>query len=167
MGGTLVCSSTLGEGTEFVFTFELPVAQAPEDQFTEKGADLSGRKILLVEDNELNREIATEILSEGGILVTEVCNGAEAVELLQQRGIASFDAVLMDIQMPVMDGYTATRLIRSMTEPAAATVPIIAMTADAFAEDKRRALEAGFTAHLAKPVNMATLIDTLSIYMNA
>ena len=122
-------------------------------------------KILLVEDNELNREIALEILSEGGILVTEATNGAEALETLRSAEPGAFDAVLMDIQMPVMDGYTATKAIRAMEAPQFSQIPIIAMTADAFAEDKRRALEAGFTAHIAKPVNMATLIDTLAQYI--
>lgn len=165
MGGTLVCSSSLGNGTEFVFSFELPVADAPTGRKDTTKADLSGRKILLVEDNELNREIACEILSGGSIQVTEVTNGAEAVECLRSSPPGTFDAVLMDIQMPVMDGYTATRMIRQMENPAIANLPIIAMTADAFAEDKRRALEAGFTAHIAKPVNMATLIETLSQYI--
>ena len=165
MGGTLVCSSSLGNGTEFVFSFELPVADAPAGQEDTTKADLSGRKILLVEDNELNREIACEILSGGSIQVTEVTNGAEAVECLRSSPPGTFDAVLMDIQMPVMDGYTATRMIRQMENPAISNLPIIAMTADAFAEDKRRALEAGFTAHIAKPVNMATLIETLSQYI--
>ena len=165
MGGTLVCSSALGKGTEFVFTFELPIAYAPESRQPIAEADLSGKKILLVEDNDLNREIAEEILSEGGILVSEATNGAEAVEILRLAAPGDFDAVLMDIQMPVMDGYTATRIIRGLDNTAIANLPIIAMTADAFAEDKRRALEAGFTAHIAKPVNMATLIETLSQYI--
>lgn len=165
MGGTLVCSSALGKGTEFVFTFELPIAYAPESRQPIAEADLSGKKILLVEDNDLNREIAEEILSEGGILVTEATNGAEALEILRLAAPGDFDAVLMDIQMPVMDGYTATRIIRTLDNAAVANLPIIAMTADAFAEDKRRALEAGFTAHIAKPVNMATLIETLSQYI--
>ena len=165
MGGTLVCSSALGKGTEFVFTFELPIAYALESRQPIAEADLSGKKILLVEDNDLNREIAEEILSEGGILVTEATNGAEALEILRLAAPGDFDAVLMDIQMPVMDGYTATRIIRTLDNAAVANLPIIAMTADAFAEDKRRALEAGFTAHIAKPVNMATLIETLSQYI--
>ena len=165
MGGTLVCSSALGKGTEFVFTFELPIAYALESRQPIAEADLSGKKILLVEDNDLNREIAEEILSEGGILVTEATNGAEALEILRLAAPGDFDAVLMDIQMPVMDGYTATRIIRTLDNAAVANLPIIAMTADAFTEDKRRALEAGFTAHIAKPVNMATLIETLSQYI--
>jgi len=165
MGGQLTFTSRLGEGTEFRFRFTLPVAPAPASTPQVETPSLAGKKILLVEDNELNREIATEILSEGGILVTEAHNGAEAVELLRGSAPGSFDAVLMDIQMPVMDGYQATRIIRRMPDPAIAELPIIAMTADAFAEDKRRALEAGMTAHISKPVNMATLIDTLSLYL--
>ena len=128
-------------------------------------ADLRGRKILLVEDNELNREIALAILTEGGIRVTEATNGAEALETLSAAGTGAFDAVLMDIQMPVMDGYTAVRKIRAMEDPQTSRIPIIAMTADAFAEDRKRALEAGFTAHIAKPVNMATLIETPAQYV--
>ena len=166
MNGTLTCTSTKGVGTEFVFTFELPVAEAPKAVQTAGPADLTGRKLLLVEDNELNREIALEILTEGGIRVTEATNGAEALEILRSAAPGDFDAVLMDIQMPVMDGYTATRAIRAMEDPVLSQLPIIAMTADAFAEDKRRALEAGFTAHIAKPVNMATLIETLAQYIH-
>ena len=166
MNGTLSCTSEKGKGTEFVFTFELPVADAPQRVQPMGPVDLTGRKILLVEDNELNREIAREILSDGGILVTEVTNGAEALETLSSGGAGAFDAVLMDIQMPVMDGYTATRKIRAMEDPAFSRIPIIAMTADAFAEDKQRALEAGFTAHIAKPVNMATLIENLAQYIH-
>ena len=165
MDGTLTCTSQKGVGSEFVFTFELPVAQAPERTQSIRSADLTGKKVLLVEDNELNREIAMEILTEDGLLVTEVTNGAEALEMLRSAGPGAFDAVLMDIQMPVMDGYTATREIRAMEEPLIAGLPIIAMTADAFAEDKRRALEAGFTAHIAKPLNMATLVETLAQYI--
>ena len=165
MDGTLTCTSQKGVGSEFVLTFELPVAQAPEHTQSAGSADLTGRKILLVEDNDLNREIAMEILTEDGLLVTEVTNGAEALEALRARGPGAFDAVLMDIQMPVMDGYTATKAIRAMEDPLTARIPIIAMTADAFAEDRRRALEAGFSAHIAKPLNMATLAETLAQYI--
>ena len=167
MGGTLVCSSTVDLGTEFVFSFELPIAHAPQNREIVQKANLSGRKILLVEDNELNREIAMEILTEDGVEVTEARNGSEALEILCGTAPGTFDAVLMDIQMPVMDGYTATRIIRELADPLIAGIPIIAMTADAFAEDKRRALEAGFTGHIAKPVNMATLIDTISQYIHS
>jgi CheY-like chemotaxis protein len=165
MEGDLTFTSKQGEGTEFRFRFTLPVAPAPGEKPQKAASDLTGRKILLVEDNELNREIAMEILTEDGLLVTEACNGAEAVELLKAAAPGTFDAVLMDIQMPVMGGYEATRVIRKMEGDYYARLPIIAMTADAFAEDKRRALAAGMTAHISKPVNMVTLIETLSAYI--
>ena len=124
--------------------------------------DLQGKRILLVEDNELNREITREILASEGIVVSEAVNGAQAVERMRQAAPGDFDAVLMDIQMPVMDGYEATRQIRKLPDPHLAGIPIIAMTANAFDEDKRRAQEAGMNAHIAKPVNAKTILTVLA-----
>ena len=120
-----------------------------------------------MEDNELNREIAREILTQEGLEVTEAVNGAQGVEILQSARPGEFDAVLMDIQMPVMDGYQATREIRKLPNPELARIPIIAMTADAFAEDKRRALDAGMNEHISKPVNVKTLLNVLARYIAA
>ncbi len=162
MEGELRCTSKPGQGTEFVFTFQVPVAPAPARKESCGTPDLKGKRILLVEDNELNREIAREILMEEGIAVTEAVNGAQAVELVRFARPGDYDAVLMDIQMPVMDGYEATRQIRLLPNPLLSGIPIIAMTADAFAEDKRRALEAGMNDHIAKPVNVKTLLTVLA-----
>ncbi|MCI8594719.1 MAG: response regulator [Oscillospiraceae bacterium] len=120
-----------------------------------------GKRILLTEDNELNREIATEILQEAGFVVESVENGKEAVETVRAAQPGWYDAVLMDIQMPIMDGYTATRAIRALPNPALAQLPIIAMTANAFDEDRRAAQEAGMNAHVAKPIDIPVLLETL------
>ena len=167
MGGTLRCTSKPGQGTEFVFAFQGAVAPAPVRQEPSRTPDLHGKRILLVEDNELNREIAREILTQEGLEVTEAVNGAQGVEILQSARPGEFDAVLMDIQMPVMDGYQATREIRKLPNPELARIPIIAMTADAFAEDKRRALDAGMNEHISKPVNVKTLLNVLARYIAA
>ena len=167
MGGTLRCTSKPGQGTEFVFAFQGAVAPAPVRQEPSRTPDLQGKRILLVEDNELNREIAREILTQEGLEVTEAVNGAQGVEILQSARPGEFDAVLMDIQMPVMDGYQATREIRKLPNPELARIPIIAMTADAFAEDKRRALDAGMNEHISKPVNVKTLLNVLARYIAA
>lgn len=165
MGGDLRCTSRMGEGTEFVFSFQVPVAPAPSRQESDPSPDLKGKRILLVEDNELNREIAREILTGENMEVTEAANGAQAVECVRLAKPGDIDAVLMDIQMPVMDGYEATRQIRRLPDPLLSGIPIIAMTADAFAEDKRRALEAGMNDHIAKPVNVKTLLTVLAKYI--
>ena len=167
MGGELLCTSAPNQGTEFVFRFRTSVAPAPVRQEASETPELKGKRVLLVEDNELNREIAREILTEEGIQVTEAVNGAEAVERMRFAKPGEYHAVLMDIQMPVMDGYEATRQIRLLPNPRLAGVPIIAMTADAFAEDKRRALEAGMNAHIAKPVNVKTLLTVLAEHITA
>ena len=127
----------------------------------EKNADFKGKQILLVEDNELNREIAQEILREYGFLVDTAENGAVAVEKVSTAAPGSYDLVLMDVQMPIMDGYTATRKIRALDDPARATLPIIAMTANAFDEDRRNALESGMNGFLSKPIVIGDLVQEL------
>lgn len=119
------------------------------------------KMVLLVEDNELNREIATEILKEAGFLVDSAENGREACDKLENAVPGYYDLVLMDIQMPIMDGYAATCAIRSMENPAAATIPIIAMTANAFEEDRKQALKAGMNGHLAKPIDVDKMMSLL------
>lgn len=120
-----------------------------------------GKRILLAEDNELNREIATEILQEAGFLVESVENGQQACDKMQQAAPGYYSLILMDIQMPIMDGYAATRTIRGMENPAASTIPIIAMTANAFEEDRKQALEAGMNGHLAKPIDVDKMMELL------
>ena len=126
----------------------------------------AGRHILLVEDNELNREIATEILTEAGFEIDTAENGLLALEAVRDAAAGTFDLVLMDVQMPVMDGYTATRAIRALPDPAKARLPIIAMTANAFEEDKNAAAAAGMDGHVGKPVDVPVLLRTLSDILN-
>ena len=111
-----------------------------------------------MEDNALNREIAIEILKEAGFLVDTAGDGVEAVEKMEQSAPGQYDLILMDIQMPRMDGYTATRKIRAMDDPRKANIPIVAMTANAFDEDRKKAFAAGMNAHVAKPIDMAVFV---------
>ena len=134
---------------------------AAQELLPQKDADFKGRQILLVEDNELNREIAQEILREYGFRVDTAENGAVAVEKVSTAAPGSYDLVLMDVQMPVMDGYTATRQIRALENPALAGVPILAMTANAFDEDRRRAMESGMNGFLSKPIVIGDLVQEL------
>ena len=134
---------------------------AAQELLPEKDADFKDRHILLVEDNELNREIAQEILREYGFRVDTAENGAVAVEKVSTAAPGSYDLVLMDVQMPIMDGYTATRQIRALADPALAKIPIIAMTANAFDEDRRNALESGMSGFLSKPIVIGDLVQEL------
>ena len=136
-------------------------ADAVQRLLPEKNADFKGKHILLVEDNELNREIAQEILREYGFLVDSAENGAVAVEKVSTAAPGSYDLVLMDVQMPIMDGYTATRKIRALDDPARAKIPILAMTANAFDEDRRNALESGMNGFLSKPIVIDDLVQEL------
>ena len=136
-------------------------ADAVQRLLPEKNADFKGKHILLVEDNELNREIAQEILQEYGFLVDSAENGAVAVEKVSTAAPGSYDLVLMDVQMPIMDGYTATRKIRALDDPARAKLPILAMTANAFDEDRRNALESGMNGFLSKPIVIDDLVQEL------
>ena len=143
------------------FSGRAPATDAAQGLLPEKNADFKGKQILLVEDNELNREIAQEILREYGFLVDTAENGAVAVEKVSTAAPGSYDLVLMDVQMPIMDGYTATRKIRALDDPARATLPIIAMTANAFDEDRRNALESGMNGFLSKPIVIGDLVQEL------
>ena len=134
---------------------------AAQGLLPDKNADFKGKHILLVEDNELNREIAQEILREYGFLVDSAENGAVAVEKVSTAAPGSYDLVLMDVQMPIMDGYTATRQIRALDDPARAKLPILAMTANAFDEDRRNALESGMNGFLSKPIVIGDLVQEL------
>ena len=134
---------------------------AEQELLPEKNADFEGKHILLVEDNELNREIAQEILREYGFRVDTAENGAVAVEKVSAAAPGSYDLILMDVQMPVMDGYTATRTIRALDDPARAKLPILAMTANAFDEDRRNALESGMNGFLSKPIVIGDLVQEL------
>lgn len=166
MGGTIDVSSTPEKGTEFVlqFTFKLQEQTQPEQQSSNETAstiDFSGKRLLVVEDNELNMEITCEILCEAGFLTETAENGQIAVEMVQNSAAGYYDAILMDIQMPVMNGYQASRAIRSLTDKSLAQIPIIALTANAFDEDKKEALANGMNAHIAKPLDIGVLYETL------
>ena len=137
------------------------LTDASQELLPEEDADFKDRRILLVEDNELNREIAQEILREYGFRVDTAENGAVAVEKVRTAAPGSYDLVLMDVQMPVMDGYTATRQIRALEDPALAGIPILAMTANAFDEDRRNAMESGMNGFLSKPIVIGDLVQEL------
>lgn len=168
MGGEITCKSRMGEGTEFLFAFRLRTAltEEKEEECPEINYDLQNKRILLVEDIDLNREIAMEVLRAEGCIIEEAENGEQAVSLVLGSEPGYYDAVLMDIQMPVMDGHTAARKIRSSKNQALAEVPIIAMTANAFEEDKRKALDAGMNEHIAKPIDTAALKQVLAKILN-
>ncbi len=170
MNGTITVASELGNGS--VFTVKLPLkiqsedeAETREEEVIHEPKSLEGKKILLVDDNELNREIAVEILEDSGMVVDMACNGMEAVEMVKQNGMRFYDAILMDIQMPVMNGYEATEAIRALPDDGKPVV-IIALSANAFEEDKRKSLSVGMNAHIPKPVNAAELVETLRKYIH-
>lgn len=164
MGGTIDFTSREGEGTTFRITLPFRIdssGQMPQQETAPAVSDaLRGMRILLAEDNELNMEIAAFVLQSAGAEVTEAHDGREAVELFRMSPSGHFDVILMDVMMPVLDGYQATGIIRASDRPDAG-VPIIAMTANAFVEDRQRAREAGMTEHLAKPLDQAVLVRTL------
>ena len=168
MSGEIAVESTLGEGSRFTVTLPMEVVRGaePEEARPEAGAeapvDLTGKRVLLAEDNELNMEIAVEILTMNGMEVVQAGNGAEAVEAFQKSPLYSIHAILMDMQMPVMDGCTAARAIRALDRPDAADVPIIAATANAFAEDIAKTTEAGMNGHISKPIDFTVLNRTLA-----
>ena len=166
MGGSIEVHTQKGEGTEFVVRLSFPVAEAPGEQTAPVEApvvqaDFGGKRLLLVEDNEVNREIATLILESFGFALECAENGRQAVEMVSSSWPGHYDAILMDIQMPVMDGYAATRAIRALDNPELAQVPIVAMTANAFAEDVRAAHDAGMNGHIAKPLEVDKMLTTL------
>ncbi len=167
MGGSITFESKLGVGTKFTFDLVFKIdrsASEEKDQENSRNCDLHGAKVLLVEDNELNREIAQFILENEGITVTDAVNGKDAVEVFKASEPGSFDFILMDVMMPVMDGLEATRQIRSLKREDAKKIPIFAMTANAFSDDRKRCKEAGMTEHLAKPLDSEKLIAKLRLY---
>ena len=168
MGGTITFESKEGEGTTFVIRVPFKIdldADKREEQKCVSEKSIKGLHILLAEDNELNMEIAEFVLHNEGADVTKAWNGKEAVELFRKSESGDFDAILMDIMMPVMNGYEATKMIRSLDRVDAKKVPIIAMTANAFTEDRLKAKEAGMNDHVAKPVDMSILISVIAKYI--
>ena len=171
-GGTISVTSRQGEGTTFTVTLPLhfdtaaehPV-EKPTHTFGSADFDFSGKSLLLAEDHPINQKVAELILEKTGAAVTTVENGLQCTELFTGSAKGRFDAILMDIQMPVMNGYEAAQAIRSSTHPQSVTIPIIAMTANAFAEDIKNALSAGMNAHIAKPIDPQKLYETLAAYI--
>ncbi len=155
MGGTIEVSSRENVGSRFVITIPFEIAPVPvKEEKPEEKAGIRGMHLLLAEDNELNTEIAVALLESEGASVTAVENGQKAVEAFKASESGTFDAILMDIMMPVMDGITAARAIRALERPDAKTIPILAMTANAFEEDAKKSLDAGMNAHLTKPLDI-------------
>ena len=164
MGGSIEVKTKQGEGSEFTVRLTLPITDEPEEGISPKKElpDFTGCCLLLAEDNEINAEIATEILKNEGFAVESCANGQEAVELVKSMEPGYYQAVLMDIQMPVMDGYEAARMIRALEDPVRRNVPIIAMTANAFKKDRDAAEAAGMQAHIAKPLDKDVMLRTIA-----
>lgn len=164
MGGTITVTSKKGVGSTFIICIPFEIAPAPEElpgKVAATETDIRGLHLLLVEDNELNAEIAEMMLRDQGAKITTVYDGRQAVDLFEASPEGTFDAILMDVMMPVMDGLTATGLIRKMQRPDAEAIPIIAMTANAFLEDAEKCFEAGMNAHLSKPLDMELVKKTI------
>ena len=170
MGGTVAVESRIGVGSKFTVTIPCRIASEDETQAKRETNPsdqkcLCGTRILLTEDNDLNAEIATELLQEEGCTVDRAKDGVECVDMLEKAANGMYQLILMDIQMPVMNGYDAAKKIRRMDDPQKADLPIIGMTANAFSEDKQAALDAGMNDHIAKPINMNVLVPTLRKYL--
>ena len=167
LGGKIDVESEVGKGSRFTVTLWYRIADAPDestDERVEKLPDvkaLSGKRILFVEDNDLNAEIAMTLLEKAGLLPERAEDGAICLDMLEKAEDGYYDLVLMDIQMPNMDGYTATKKIRQLPDKAKASIPVVAMTANAFDEDRKKAFEAGMDAHVAKPINVNELLNVL------
>ena len=173
MKGTIRISSTQGQGTEVrvSLAFRLGSGAEEERKDSREETDISIKRfhagrILLAEDNELNQEIAAAILEDGGFTTEIADNGRMAVDMLKASEPGYYQVILMDVQMPVMNGYEATREIRRLENPKLASIPILAMTANAFEEDRREAVKNGMNGHLAKPIDIKELFDTLEKVLN-
>ena len=167
MGGTICFDSKQGVGTTFYITLPFRICDAPqaaEPQEAQAAISLSEMRLLLTEDNELNMEVAAFLLENSGAIVTKAWNGKEALDIFAASPRDSFDVILMDVMMPVMDGYEAAAAIRRLPRADAQTTAIIAMTANAFAEDRQKAYESGMNEHLAKPLDKEQMLRTIAKY---
>lgn len=165
MNGTIEITSEEGIGSIFVITLPFEIAEGtPVSKPVSESRSIKGRHLLLAEDNELNVEIAKTLLEDEGAVVTIVHDGQQAVDVFESRPQGTFDAILMDVMMPVIDGLSATRKIRALDREDAGSIPIIAMTANAFDEDVRQCMEAGMNAHLSKPLEMKKVVETIAGY---
>ena len=164
MGGRITVKSEQGKGSEFTISLRFPIGEAKTGQMppAAKASASAGKKLLVVEDNELNLEIASTLLKEAGFEVDTAENGKVAVEKVEAASAGRYDLILMDIQMPEMDGYEATRRIRALPDTKKAALPIVAMTANAFEDDRKNALRAGMNGHIAKPLDIQKLFQVLS-----
>ena len=164
MGGRITVKSEQGKGSEFTISLRFPIGEAKTEQTppAAKASAFTGKKLLVVEDNELNLEIASTLLKEAGFEVDTAENGKVAVEKVEAASADRYDLILMDIQMPEMDGYEATRRIRALPDTKKAALPIVAMTANAFEDDRKNALRAGMNGHIAKPLDIQKLFQVLS-----
>lgn len=163
MGGSISVTSELGVGSAFVITIPFELAPEPAKELEQKPdtSSIQGYRLMLVEDNDLNAEIAQTLLEDNGAIVTVAKDGRQALELFKEKPEGTFDAILMDIMMPVMNGLDATKAIRAWERPDAKTIPIIAMTANAFEEDVKKCLDVGMNDHLAKPLDMKRVKQTI------
>lgn len=170
MSGSITVESELGKGTTFTIIIPHRIAEAPEIRVeaseVKKLHVQEKTRVLLAEDNDLNAEIAMELLTDVGVIVERATDGIICIDMLQKAEPGYYDVILMDIQMPNMDGYKATRIIRSMKDPIKANIPILAMTANAFKEDKKTALEAGMNGHISKPFEVSVVLEELSRVLN-
>lgn len=168
MGGTIVCNSASGEGTAFEVAIDLPIVEDEEmtDNSGEEFQRIEDMHLLVAEDNDLNWEIFHELVSEQEIVCDRAENGKECVEMLKEVSPDTYSAILMDVHMPIMNGYEATRQIRSLEDDRLNKIPIIAMTADAFAEDVQACKDSGMNGHIAKPINLKILFSTLKKIKN-
>jgi CheY-like chemotaxis protein len=168
MGGTIKLKSELGKGSCFTVELEFGIDREKiEKKEVVESVSLDGVKALLVEDNELNMEIAEEILGDEGMVITPAFDGKEALDKFTESSEGTYDVILMDVMMPVMNGIDSTKAIRASSHPQAKTIPIIAMTANAYKEDKEKVIEAGMNAHVAKPIDVDVLMSVLGQYVGS
>lgn len=174
MGGSITVNSEEGKGSEFIVCVPFKTASDTESNTSKTDApeaeqklDFTGKRVLLAEDNEMNQMIAVAILEKTGVTIDIAENGLVAVDKIKNAAAGYYDIILMDIQMPVMDGYEATRQIRALEDPAKAKIPIVAVTANAFEEDRKVTMEAGMDDHLSKPYDIKAITKTMNNLINA